>query len=248
MGSVPITRADEGALTPGAESPRREMVSRAYDRLRGLIVRGELSAGTRLIEADVAQRLGMSRTPVRTALYMLHQEGYLEPTGEGRKSSLIVPPLTREDATEIFGIVGEVEGLAARWAASLPAERRVALVHDLEALNAAMVRVATQSPPDPTETIRCDTEFHRRYVEAGAKRRLRTFHRAIKPHADRYIHLYYTTLTTEILVSTQEHDVIIRAIAAGDPATAQRAVQSNWENAVERLGKSIERFGERGVW
>jgi DNA-binding GntR family transcriptional regulator len=248
MGSLPIPRAADSAAAPGAESPRREMVSRAYDRLRGLIVRGELSAGTRLIEADVAQRLGMSRTPVRTALYMLHQEGYLEPSGDGRKSSLTVPPLTRDDATEIFGIVGEVEGLAARWSAGLPPERRRALVEELHALNAAMVRAAAQSPPDPAETIRWDTEFHRRYVEAGARRRLRTFHRAIKPHADRYIHLYYTTLTTEILVSTQEHDVIIQAIADGDPAAAQRAVQSNWENAVERLGKSIERFGERGVW
>jgi DNA-binding GntR family transcriptional regulator len=230
------------------EVPRRELVTHAYERLRHLIVQGDLAPGMRLIEAELAERFGMSRTPVRTALYMLHQEGYVEANGEGRQSRLSVAPLTQEDAAEIFGIVGEVEGLAARWAAGQDAAARTALVQTLEAINAAMASAAAQSPPDPAETIRLDTEFHRAYVEAGAGRRLRSFHRAIKPHADRYIYLYYTTLTTEILVSTQEHGVIIRAIEEGDPAAAQRSVQNNWENAAARLSKSIARFGERGVW
>ena len=229
-------------------APRREFVAEAYERLRDLIVQGKLGPGVRLIETELAERLGMSRTPLRTALYLLNQEGYVEAVGEGRQSRLTVVPLTQEDATEIFDIVGEIEGLAARRAASLDPARRSALITELRALNHAMRAAAAQTPPRPTETIRLDGEFHRAYVEAGAGRRLQGFFRSVKPHADRFIYLYHTTLTTELQLSTLEHEVIIDAIARGDAAGALHAVQTNWHNAAERLVKSITALGERGVW
>lgn len=245
--SVPAPGADD-VPAGGEPTPRRELVAEAYERLRRLIVEGQLAPGTRLVEVELAQRLGMSRTPVRTALFLLHQEGYVEASGAGRQSRLTVAPLTQDDAVEVFGIVGEVEGLAARRAAGLDPATRAALVTRLRALNAAMARAATQQPPDPSETIRLDMQFHRTYVESGAGRRLSAFFEAVKPHADRFIYLYYTTLTTEILESTREHEVIIDAIAAGDATAARCAVQDNWENAAARLSKSIAALGERGTW
>lgn len=229
-------------------APRSELIANTYQRLRQLIVEGHLGPGARLVEAELAARFGVSRTPMRTALYLLHQEGYAEARGEGRQSRLTVTPMTQQDAIEIFGIVGEVEGLAARWAAGLDDAPRGSLVCELTALNDAMAAEALQAPANAAETIRLDTIFHRTYVEAGAGRRLRSFHDSIKPHADRFIYLYYTTLTTEITVSTREHGAIIKSIADGDEAGAQRAVQSNWENAAARLSTSIARHGERGVW
>jgi len=211
-------------------------------------VQGQLGPGVRLIETELSMRLGMSRTPLRTALYLLNQEGYVEAVGEGRQSRLSVAPLTQDDAAEVFGIVGEIEGLAAQRAAKLPPAMRSALVTELRRINAAMRAAAAWRPPRPAETIRLDGEFHRAYTEAGAGRRLLSFFRSVKPHADRFIYLYYTTLTTEIIVSTQEHEVIIDAIAFGDAAAARRAVRTNWRNAAERLAKSITALGERGVW
>lgn len=234
--------------TRAGVAPRREYVAEAHESLRRLIVQGHLGPGTRLVEAELAARLGMSRTPLRTALYLLNQEGYVEATGEGRQSRLTVSPLTQDDAVEVFGIVGEIEGLAARRAAMLHPAHRTVLAARLRALNVAMRKAAVHRPPNPAETIRLDTEFHRTYVEAGAGRRLLTFFRSVKPHADRFIYLYYTTLTTEILVSTREHEVIIDAIASGDAKGARRAVRENWENAAIRLSKSIAALGERGVW
>lgn len=234
--------------TRAVAAPRREYVAEAYDRLRELIVRGQLGPGVRLIETELSERLKMSRTPLRTALYLLHQEGYVEAVGEGRQSRLSVAPLTQDDATEIFGMVGEIEGLAARRAASLPPPARGALVVELRSLNALTRTAAKRTPPSPSETIRLDGDFHRAYVEAGAGRRLLSFFRSVKPHADRFIYLYYTTLTTEIMVSTQEHEIIIAAIAAGNPAAALAAVRNNWLNSVDRLAKSITAVGERGVW
>ncbi len=231
-----------------AAAPRREFVAEAYERLRDLIVQGKLGPGVRLIETELSERLGMSRTPLRTALYLLHQEGYVEAAGEGRQSRLSVAPLTQEDATELFDIVGEIEGLAARRAAALTPAKRTSLVMELRGLNDAMRAAADATPPSPSETIRLDGEFHRAYVEAAAGRRLLGFFRSVKPHADRFIYLYHTTLTTELQVSTREHDVIIDAISRGDSAAALGAVQMNWRNAAERLAKSITALGERGVW
>jgi DNA-binding GntR family transcriptional regulator len=202
----------------------------------------------RLIEMELAERFGMSRTPLRTALYLLQQEGYLESVGDGRQSRLAVAPLTQADAAEVFGIVGEIEGLAAGHAAALPPAALTALTGQLRTLNTAMRRAATQPRPNPLDTIRIDGEFHRTYVEAGAGRRLRAFFESVKPHADRFIYLYYTTLTTEIIVSTREHDAIVEAIGSGNARLARRAVQTNWQNAAVRLSKSIAALGERGVW
>jgi DNA-binding GntR family transcriptional regulator len=227
--------------------PRTEMIAEVFQRLRRLIVEGQLGPGVRLVETELATRFGVSRTPIRTALSQLRQEGFVEALGEGRQSRLTVTAVTRHDAIEIFGIVGEIEGLAARWAAGLPEPTRAALVTQLEQLNAAMAGAATQSPPDALETIRLDTAFHREYVLAGAGRRLRSFHESIKPQADRFIYVYHTTLTTGVIVSTGEHAVIIGAIRDGDAAGAHRAVRSNWENAAARLSTSITLVGERGV-
>lgn len=228
--------------------PRREFVAEAYERLRDLIVQGKLGPGARLIETELSERLEMSRTPLRTALYLLAREGYLESSSDGRQSRLSVVAPTRKDATEVFSIVGEVESLAAQRASSLAKTKRSALAAELRSHNAAMRATAGLKTPNPADTIKADGDFHRVFVAAGAGRRLLSFFQSAKPHADRCIYLYYAALTDDIIVSTQEHEAIIDAIAAGDARAARRAVKANWRNAGKRLAKSMTAFGERGVW
>jgi DNA-binding GntR family transcriptional regulator len=71
---------------------------------------------------------------------------------------------------------------------------------------------------------------------------------AVKPQAQRYERLYISMLSGEIATSVAEHEEIIRAINAGDPAAAQETVRTNWRNAAERLAVAITRTGERGAW
>jgi len=91
-------------------------------------------------------------------------------------------------------------------------------------------------------------KFHRRYVEAGAGPRLLALHDAIKPQAERYIHLYTNSLLGEIGSSDEEHEVIIDRIAGGSSDGARRAVQRNWRNAAARLERVIGVMGEHGSW
>ena len=152
-----------------------------YERLRHLIVHGVLAPGSRIVESDVAARLGVSRTPVRGALQRLQQEGYIVDPSGGRLARPTVAPLTSDDARELFHIVAEVEGLAGRWSAVLPAGERRTLARALRAVNGDFRREADVRRPDFNRLHDLDTTFHRTYVEAGAGRRLLALHTTIKP-------------------------------------------------------------------
>ena len=164
-------------------SARPEFV---YRKLRELIVRGQLAPGTRIVETDVASRLSVSRTPVRGALQRLQQEGYIIDTPLLQQSRPMVAPLTREDANELFSIVAELEGLAARFAGSAPHDRREALADELTSINEQFKRAADAKQQNHNRLWELDERFHRCYVEAGAGPRLIALHNAVKPQAERY--------------------------------------------------------------
>jgi DNA-binding GntR family transcriptional regulator len=232
----------------GSSAGRGESVARAYEQLRELIVRGRLAPGSRIVESEIAGRLGVSRTPARSALHRLQTEGYVIAADRSKEQRLVVAPLTQDDARELFHIVGQLEGLAARGAAELPAEARAELAGRLRQLNAELAKVARASRPDPMRIFDLDTAFHRAYVEGAGGPRLLALHDAIKPQSERYIRLYISSLVDEIDTSVAEHAVIIGHIAAGDPLAAQAAVDTNWRNAALRLSGVISTYGERGSW
>lgn len=226
----------------------RNRIANAYDQLRELIVSGRLAPGTRVIESTFAERLGTSRTPVRSALQRLQQEGYVVASRGRRRTMLTVAPLTKEDGRELFWIVGELEGMAAHWVALLGSEGRRSVAADLERINEGLRAAADEVPPDASRIFELHTQFHQAYIEACQGPRIQSMHRSVKPQAERYRRLYSTALGGHIRESIAEHEVIIDAIALGDPASAEAAVKSNWRNAAERLARMIETVGERGSW
>ena len=224
-----------------------ERANRLYESLRNLIVRGQLAPGARVVETEVAERFGVSRTPIRAAFQRLEQEGYViaSPTHQAR---MTVAPLTREDVGELLEIVGELEGLAARSAAGLPDSERERLAKDLTTLNADFRRAASARGAQPGKLYELDEKFHRRYVEAGAGPRLRSLHDAVIPQAERFIRMYIALLLDTVATAGTEHDAIVEAIRTGNSGTAQRAVQTNWRHAADRLVRAIEVMGEQGNW
>jgi DNA-binding GntR family transcriptional regulator len=234
--------------TPRASARKNARPEVVYHKLRELIVRGQLAPGARIVETDVASRLGVSRTPVRGALQRLNQEGYIVESPRLQQSRPMVAPLTREDAHELFFIVAEIEGLAARMAAMKPAREREALVKKLTTINDDFHRAAQARRQDHNKLWELDENFHRCYVEAGAGPRLLALHDAVKPQAERYERLYVSLLARDLATSVGEHRSIVRAIRSGNPDAAQAAVQTNWRNAAARLGTVIESVGERGSW
>ena len=104
--------------TTGDEASAPQAV-KAQLRLREMILAGELAGGTRIAEVAISEMLGVSRTPVRSALMRLEQEGLLEALPNG---GYAVRTFSERDVSDAIELRGTLEGLAAR----LAAERGVA--------------------------------------------------------------------------------------------------------------------------
>ena len=231
-----------------SEVPHGSRPDQVYARLRDLIVQGSLAPGSRIVETEIAARLGVSRTPVREALQRLQQEGFVMGAPGAQQSRLTVAPLTRDDVHELLDIVGSLEGLGARRAATIDPTERKALGRELRAMNQEFARAGRGAPMDHSRLYDADERLHRRIVQAGVGPRLLALHDAVKPQAERYIRMYISMLTGDLKSSVDEHDTIIDAIEEGRAQDAQRAIEVNWMHASERLSKVIEVAGERGNW
>lgn len=229
------------------QSDGRPQSERAYERLQRMIVEGRLSPGSRFTESALAEKLDMSRTPVREAIQRLRQEGYVKPSGGGRARP-VVAPLTKEDARELLYLIGAVEGLAVRGAGLLDDDERADLVEEITRINDSLAELSESEEPDRDRFFELDKAFHQTYVEAGAGPRVLDWHESIKPQAERYIRVYVSARRYEIGTSVSEHRRIILAIEAGDPDWAEEAVVNNWRSAANRLQEDIEMLGERGSW
>jgi len=231
---------------PPSDAPDRSVG--AYRKLRDLIIRGGLAPGKRLVETELAERLGMSRTPVRSALQRLRQEGYVERVEDATRSGNVVTPLRQEDARELLYILGMLEALAARRCAEADAETRNRIADRLQRLNEELAESASEDLLDRRQILSLDDRFHTTYVDAGAGSRLKMLHDMVRPQKERYLRFYLSGLVDRIETSIREHSEIVECIRRGDPAATEEAVKTTWRNGAKRLEEVIEQRGEWGSW
>lgn len=241
------TKSGHASSTIRPKPEHGTSVMAAFRQIRELIVHGRLSPGTWVVESDLADRLNISRTPVRAALHWLQRDGYVHEHRSANKCRIVVAPLTREDAGELYSIIGHVEGLAGRRVAVFSASERKSLADRLAALNRQLAAI-TENSSGKGSIFDLDHEFHRLVVEAGAGPRLLALHQAIEPQAERYWRLYASQILHDLKLSVSEHEVIVDRVRAGDADGLEKALQYNWAQGSARLGKVIDVFGERGSW
>jgi DNA-binding GntR family transcriptional regulator len=246
--SPATTRATKGLKKRTEKAEHGTSVGIAFQRIRDLIVHGKLAPGSWVVEGDLCEHLNMSRTPVRGALYLLQREGYIHEYRNGSKSRMIVAPLTKEDASELYPLIGRIEGLAGRRTAELPEAERKALAAELAAINEKLDTIASNRGYEGPVIFDLDHEFHRLLVAAGSGPRLKAMHRAVEPQTERYWRLYASSIISELHVSVAEHKEIIAALLAGNADQLERTLSINWENGCKRLANVIDMFGERGSW
>ncbi len=225
-----------------APSVRGQSTQAAFEQLRDYIIRGILPPGVWMIEAEISNMLGMSRTPVRGALQRLHREGYVQSSGSGAKTRMAVTPLTQSDAQELYALIGHVEGLGARQTALLPQRQRQAVVKVLREINGNL-RAQTM----PKQIFELDLAFHRTLLEAASGPRVMEIHATLQPQAERYWRLYSDAILGELGQSAREHNEILKALREGDASAAEQGVQLNWSNGFARLAAMMA-SGKRGRW
>jgi DNA-binding GntR family transcriptional regulator len=243
-----VTKSSTKLAAKAEREPKRDSVTAAFMKLRELIVQGQIAPGSWAVEAELAERLGLSRTPIRGALQLLQREGFIAEQRGGKKSRLHISPLTKEDAQELYLIVGNIEALAGRLTASLKAEKREELCRLLRSLNQRLGTIATTKKVELRLVFELDTRFHHEIVAASAGPRLLVLHKMMKPQIERYWRLYAHTIIQDLPHSVAEHNEIIAAITAGNVKATERAMENNWKNGAERICQLIDLFGERGSW
>lgn len=199
------------------EDPTSEH-DRIYEILLDEIVGGGLEPGTRLVESRLAERLGVSRTPVREALFRLHQEGFVL-TSAGRGFS--VKPLDQNEARELFPILSALEGLALSMAGPLAAL-------DVAALRRANRALATLGRR-PLKAIEADTAFHELLLRRCANRQLLEMIKGVRRRLLRYEYVYMADETL-IDVSIAQHKAIIDCVAKCDIDGATKALATNYDS------------------
>ncbi|MBA2693236.1 MAG: GntR family transcriptional regulator [Rubrobacter sp.] len=198
----------------------REAVSEAgtLGRLRALIVEGEYRPDERLVEEHLAERLGVSRTPVRQALTMLEAEGLVE---IAPNKGAVVCSFSIEDVWDIYDLRAVLEGYAARRAAD-----RIG-AEELRRLGEAVEEQAGVSPEDSgdrEEAIRrivdANQKFHSAIIEASRNGRLgKLLQRTVEtPLVFKAFHWY---TPKELAISNHYHRQILHALESGDGERAE---------------------------
>lgn len=193
---------------------RVQLVDEVADALRDAIIRGDLRPGARLVQDQLAERFGVSRTPVRDALKKLAQEGLIS---FSRGNRVEVRRLALGDVIDLYEVREVLDGLAARLAARSATEDEI---HALKRTLWEMQRAVGDW--DPHRWLVANFEFHERIAGAARNRTLDQLAAIVRHSAQAF---YPTVLQhrERAVVALHEHEEILAAIAARDPVAEVKA-------------------------
>ncbi|WP_122072938.1 GntR family transcriptional regulator [Pseudophaeobacter sp. EL27] len=204
----------------------------AYSLILEAIDVGVYKPGDRLVESDLAERLGVSRTPIREALQRLETQSLLERDGR----SLIVASLDHNQMAELYMVRRELEGLAASLAARHATEEEVRVLKDMVQEDDALV-------DSPTDLAKANRRFHEQIHLASHNRylvqQLNLVHRSMALMAT-------TSLAAEGRgeIAQAEHKKIVAAIESRDEEAAGQALKDHI--SVAFMTRLKQDAGERG--
>lgn len=207
---------------------RQTITDTLIDELREEIRAGRLAPGSRLRQLEIAERFGVSSTPVREAFSALEREGLL--VSSPHKGVIVFRP-TAADLRETYDIRIPLEALATEKAVvNMTAEDFAALDQLLEQMAASTDRPARYSE--------LNRSFHSRIYEAARSPKLLRVVTDLRDASTAYLRLYENVAPTA--EQTQhEHELIAERCKAGDPAGAGAAVESHLRHTVERVSTQL---------
>ena len=208
-------------LTPtvfGPRHDRRKLNDWAYTQLKAAIVDFRVAPGQPLREANLAEALGISKTPIREALARLEQEGLVETV---LFKGAVATGYSRRDLLEIYELREILESAAARDAAkSISEEARKRL------LELARSSKAASKDGDTEKLALLISEFDSVLFDGLANRRTRALIENLRDHITRIGHLT-ADIPGRLKRSVSEHDKIIAAIRRGDAAAAEASMRAH---------------------
>lgn len=208
--------------------PLREIV---YEQLKMQILTGKIVPGTRMMEVELADEMGVSRTPVREAIRKLEKEGLV--TIEPRRGAY-ASDISVKDMVDTLEVREDLEGLAAALAAErMSAEQIEELIKITRGYSEAIKN------SDMEKIISYDEQFHKYIVACSGNKTLIQLSETVQELALRFRYLYYDDFSRYENMPV-EHKHIIEAITSGDIEEARTVADEH----VKKLKEFVIKEGE----
>ncbi|GAA1871171.1 GntR family transcriptional regulator [Pseudonocardia ailaonensis] len=217
---------------PAGVPERRQLSEHVAAEVREAIMSGELRGADYLRTEQLAERLGVSATPVREALMVLHSEGAVR--WEPRRGFRVVP-LTGRDVTDMFAVAAFIEGELAARAVALLDDPAVGALHRRQEELAAAAAAG-----DPDEVLRINHDIHAAINRPGLSARLQTQLALSLRYVPRG---HYAQVGGWVEASVTDHVPVLAALAARDPDRARTAMRDHMLHIGELLRAHLERVG-----
>lgn len=234
MGSTQARRRAEwpSRRQPEAATAGPTLAATLHTRLEAEIAKGLIEPGARLDEQEIAQRFGVSRTPVREAFRLLASDELVELRG---RQGATVRRLSMQTLIEMMQVMGELEGLCARLAA-----RRITEAQG-QRLNVLHQALLAQAEGGADAFYDANMDWHEAIYEAASNAFLADQTRRLRNRVAAY-RRRVTRMPTRVADTIAEHEAIMAAILAHDPEAAHRAMRAHLTLLGENLLDFIAAF------
>jgi DNA-binding GntR family transcriptional regulator len=214
------------------------LVTLTHQELERRIVSGDIAAGTKLNEVDIASALGVSRGPVREAFRALGQAGLVRLE---KNRGVFVRQLSLEEANEFYEVRAALEGLIGKLAA-----RRIS-IDETERLRAVVKRMhQVQKTRRAEDYFGLNVEFHDLLARAARNNALYANYRGVINQLDLYRRATISRGLENIPLSTQEHEAIVEAVAARDERRAEALLTEHVLASRSRLHAALRSSAPKG--
>ena len=208
--------------------PLRELV---YEELRLLIMTGQIKPGVRMMEIDLAESMGVSRTPVREAIRQLEKDNLV--TIEPRRGAY-VSDISPYDLNEMLVVREPLEGLAIQLAADRMSADDVDVIRSVNLDYAEALRGG-----DTEKLIQLDTQFHSLITKGSGNPYLIELCQQVHERVLRFRYVYFKSIKrAEDII--EEHNAILEMLQKRDGEGARKCMESHILN----LRKSIQLYAD----
>jgi len=199
---------------------------KVYRILKIRIVKGDIEPGSKLLEKNISEKLGVSRTPIREAIQRLAAEGFVKMVPN---QGMVVNKISIKDMRELLQIRSVLEGLAARLVAQVIKEEEI---KELEKYQKQMEFFTNEN--DPLSFSKMDCEFHELILNICGNNRLIQIRKNLSDQANRY-RIRSLSIAGRLKYSLKEHREIVEALKRKDSEQADRLSQKHVENVLKNI-------------
>nr|WP_275983770.1 GntR family transcriptional regulator [Paenibacillus hamazuiensis] len=200
---------------------------RAFAQIQRWIIDGTLQPGEKLLDAELAESLGVSRTPIREAFQLLEVQGLVS-MHPGKETK--VTAIEKEDIFKMYSTMAALQALAAEVTAKIIVPEQV---DRLRAIN--MEFAAAIKSGQAYQAMEADEQFHNLIVELSDNPYVASFSASLQIHIRRFKYVFLKQPITATQASVDEHDSIIAAFERKDSDSARAMMKRNFTRPMQEL-------------